>query len=77
MSLNIDTDAVLLIDAENVFNSIERKVMLHNLKLICSIIATYVINCYAAPSRLCIAGGGDFLVRGQLKMNQQLWGHMH
>ena len=77
MSLNIDTDAVLLIDAENAFNSIDRKVMLHNLKLIYSIIATYVINCYAAPSRLCIAGGGDFLVRGQLKMNQQLWGHMH
>ena len=76
MSLNIDTDAVLLIDAENAFNSIDRKVI-HNLKLIYSIIATYVINCYAAPSRLCIAGGGDFLVRGQLKMNQQLWGHMH
>ena len=40
MALNIDTDAVLLIDAEHVFSSINRKVMLHNLKFICPIIAT-------------------------------------
>ena len=36
-----DTDAVLLIDAENAFNSINRKAMLHNLNFICPIIATY------------------------------------
>ena len=61
MSLNVDTDAVLLIDAENAFNSINHKVMLHNLKFICSIIATYIINCYVAPSRLFIAGRGEIL----------------
>ena len=61
MSLNVDTDAVLLIDAENAFNSINRKVMLHNLKFICPIIATYIINCYATPSRLFIVGGGEIL----------------
>ena len=61
MSLNVDTDAVLLIDAENAFNSINHKVMLHNLKFICSIIATYIINCYATPSRLFIAGRGEIL----------------
>ena len=33
---DVDTDAVLLIDAENAFNSINRKVMLH-LKFICPI----------------------------------------
>ena len=59
MSLNVDTDPVLLIDAENAFNSINRKVMLHNLKFICPIIATYTINCYATPSRLFIDGGGE------------------
>ena len=52
MSLNVDTDA---------FNSINRKAMLHNLKFICPIIATYIINCYAKPSRLFIAGGGEIL----------------
>ena len=61
MSLNIDADAVLLIDAEIAFNSINRKVMLHNLKFICPIIATYILNCYAIPSRLFIASGGEIL----------------
>ena len=54
------TDAVLLIDAENAFSSINRKVILHNLKLTCPIIATYIINCYATPS-LFIVGGGEIL----------------
>ena len=61
MGLNVDTDAVLLIAAENAFNSINRKVMLHNLKFICPIIATSIINCYATPSRLFIVGVGEIL----------------
>ena len=51
--------AILLIDAENAYNSINRKVMFHNSKFICPIIATYIINCYATPSRLFIVGGGE------------------
>ena len=58
---NVDTDAVLLIDAENAFNSINCKVILYNLKFICPIIATYIINCYATSSRLFIVGGGEIL----------------
>ena len=54
MSLNVDTDAC---------NSINRKLMLHNLKFICPIIATYIINCYATPSRLFIVAGGEILSR--------------
>ena len=54
-------DTVLLIDAENAFNSISRKVMLHNLKFICLIIPTYIINCYATESRLFIVGEGEIL----------------
>ena len=61
MSLNVDTDAVLLIDAENAFNSKNHKVMLHNLEYICPIIATYIINCYETQSRLFIVGGGEIL----------------
>ena len=61
MSLNIDTDAVLLIDAENAINSKNLKVMLHYLKFICPIIATYIINCCATPSKLFIVGGGEIL----------------
>ena len=61
MSLNVHTGAVRLTDAENAFNSINRKVLLHNLKFICPIIATYIINCYATPSRLFSVGGGEIL----------------
>ena len=61
MTLNVDKDVVHLIDAENVFNSVNGKVMLHNLEFICHIIANYIINCYAAPSRLLIAGGEEIL----------------
>ena len=52
-------NAVLLIDAENPFNSVNRKVMF--LKFICPIIATSIINCYATPSRLFIVGMGEIL----------------
>ena len=61
MSLNVDTDVVLLIDAENSLSTINHKVMLHNLKFIYPITATYIINCYATPSRFFIVGGGEIL----------------
>ena len=61
MSLNVDRDTVLLIDTENAFNSIKRKVILHNVKFVFLIIATYIINCSATPSRLFIVGEGEIL----------------
>ena len=61
MSLNVDGDGVLLTDAESAFSFINRKVMLHNLKFTCTIIATYIINCYATPSRLFIVCEGEIL----------------
>ena len=47
---NEDTKAILLIDTENAFNSINQKVMLHNLNFICPIITTYITNCYIKPA---------------------------
>ena len=61
MSLNVNTHAVLLVDTENAFNTITRKVMSHNLTFICPIIATYIINGYATPLRLFIADGEEIL----------------
>ena len=49
------------VDVENAFNSINRKVMLHNLKFICPIIATYIINCYTTPLRLFLVAGREIL----------------
>ena len=37
---NEDTEAVLLIDAENAFNPINRTAMIHNISVLCPIIST-------------------------------------
>ena len=56
-----NTECVLLIKEENAFSSINRKVMLHNMKFLCPLISTYICNCYAVPARLFIFGGGKIL----------------
>ncbi len=54
-----DTDAILLIDASNAFNSLNRAAALHNIRILCPTIATYVINTYRLPTRLFITGGQE------------------
>ena len=44
------TDAVLLVDASNAFNSISRNAALHNNRFDCPAISTILINTYRAPS---------------------------
>ena len=53
------TEAVILVDASNAFNSINRNVFLHNISIICPSISIYVHNCYSVHSRLFIIGGGE------------------
>ena len=53
------TDAVLLVDASNAFNSLNRAAALHNIQVLCPSLATYVINTYRRPARLFIAGGEE------------------
>ena len=60
---NNDTEAVLLVDAENAFNSINRKVLLHNTEYICPELATLIYNCYIIPARLFIIGGKELRSR--------------
>ena len=52
-------EAVLLVDASNAFNSINRNVFLHNVTIVCPAIAIYVRNCYSTYSRLFIIGGNE------------------
>ena len=54
-------DGVLLIDATNAFNQMNRAVAMHNIKITCKEIALYIINTYTcrSPSRLFISGGGE------------------
>ena len=54
-----DTDAILLINASNAFNSLNRAAALHNMRILCPTIATYVVNTYRLPTRLFITGGQE------------------
>ena len=56
-------DAVLLIDAENAFNAVNRKAMLH-ISVICPVISTYISSCYNTPARLFIIGGKFYQRKG-------------
>ena len=52
-------DWVLLADATNAFNQMNRVVAMHNIRITCKEIALYIINTYRSPSRLFIIGGGE------------------
>ena len=53
-----ETKAVLLVDAENAFNSTNRKAMLHNISITCPILSTFVSN-FLFLYRLFILGNKD------------------
>lgn len=50
------TEAALLVDASNAFNSLNHNVALHNTRHICPAISTILINTYRAPTKLFIDG---------------------
>ena len=56
-----DTDAVLLIDASNAFNALNRAAAFHNIRVLCPMIAIYAINTYRNPARLFVTGGKEIL----------------
>ena len=55
------TDGILLIDASNAFNQMNRSVALHNIQITCKEMSLYIINTYRSHSRLFICGGGEIL----------------
>ena len=56
-----DTDAILLIDASNAFNALNRAAALHNIRVLCPAIAAYAINIYKQPARLFITGSKEIV----------------
>ena len=55
------TDALMFVDASNAFNSINRKVMLHNIQYICPSMYIYSYNSYSVTSRLFVQGGKEII----------------
>ena len=54
-----ETEGVLLVDASNAFNAVNRKMMLHNIEILCPFISCFASNCYTHPSRLFVIGGEE------------------
>ena len=54
-----ETDGVLLIDATNAFNTLNRNALLHNIRYLCPSLSTYVRNVYGCPARLFVSGGQE------------------
>ena len=54
-----ETDAVILVDASNAFNSLNRQAALHNTRILCPQISTILINTYRKPARLVILNSID------------------
>ena len=55
------TDAVLLIDARNAFNTMNRKTALVNIQIGCPYIANYIINTYRKAACLILSNGDVIL----------------
>ena len=54
-----ESEAILLVDASNAFNSMNKKAFLRNIGIICPPLAKFVRNCYSLLSRLFIIGRGE------------------
>ena len=54
-------EAVLLVDADNAFNRLNRAVALHNIQRSCPVLYQFLYNSYNSPSKLYL-GDGSFLL---------------
>ncbi len=66
-----DTEAVLLVDASNAFNSLNRQTALRNVRHLCPPLANILINTYRKPSELYadgISGVGRCFDKGWLSL---------
>ena len=54
-----ETEAILLVDRENIFNLINQKALLHNIEYLCPIVMTFLYNCYAISPWLFIISGKE------------------
>ena len=57
MISEVDTLVVLMVNTSNTFNSIDKEAFLHNTKLLCPALVTFIRNCYSVPSDPFVQGG--------------------
>ena len=56
-----EMEAVLLVDASNAFNALNRKAALHNIQHTCPEFATYVRNIYRCEAELFLANSDEII----------------
>ena len=74
---NDDTEAVILVDASNAFNALNRQVALHNVQRTCPAFATILINTYRSSSRLAVSGGAEIKSQEGSTQGDNLGGHFY
>ena len=57
------TEAIILVDASNAFNCMNRKVGLQNTGILCPDLYTYLLNTYSTPSDLYVTGGNGLKIK--------------
>ena len=72
MYIDEGTEGMLMVDAENAFNCLNRRAALHNVQYLCPALSTCLQNCYRAPSRLFVSGGGELASREGLTQGDPL-----
>ena len=60
-----ESDGILLIDADNAFNRVNRAVALWNIQYICPAMKHVLINFYRSPTRIFMNGEGFFELLSQ------------
>ena len=63
MYTNEDMEAILMIDASNAFNSLNRIAAMHNMQRLCLSLARVFMNTYGKPIRLLVSVWGEVLSR--------------
>ena len=71
-----ETEGVLLVDAKNAFNSLNRAAALHNCQVLCPSLAPILINIYRSNAELFVAGESILSQEGTTQGDQP-WQCMH
>ena len=56
-----DTEGILLVEAANVFNNLNRKAAVHNMNFIWPALAIILTKSYQSPTKMFETGGGKVL----------------
>lgn len=62
-----ESEGIILIDASNAFNRLNRASTLHNARILCPEVATYLINTYRVPTSL--------IIQGDHNTGEELWSY--